>query len=395
LDSETPSREGAAPGSPASGAPGEVRRDDPFHPDCGDEAKGRTYWEGKAQVFDGREARAREVRASIGPDGLFLLEGELKGGYRGGDMRLLEDEAGNYFRIALDAHPGFVVAFHGAESMEWMRASGLLKRPWLWGLSTGRKAAILLAVLAALSAFLYFVALDLAVEGVVRVLPRSVDRLLGETALRTFATDTVALPDGAAARALAKSRGLVRQLQPEAEDSVRILILPDTSVKNAFAFPDGSIVIFRGMLRLLETQEEWMALLAHEGAHVHLRHGMRGVVRSSILALGASLAFGDLSGMSTVLVDNAGALADLSYGRKQEAAADRYAQERLRAAGYRADGLVSLFRKLLALHDIPGWAEFLSSHPSTQSRIEALGEEEEGPGKALLTAEEWAALKRL
>jgi predicted Zn-dependent protease len=252
-----------------------------------------------------------------------------------------------------------------------------------------------LAVLAALSAFLYFVALDLAVEGVVRALPRSADRLLGETAVRAIASDSVALPPGPAVRAMAKSRGLVRRLQPEAEDSVRILILPDTSVKNAFAFPDGSIVVFRGMLRLLETQEEWMALLAHEGAHVHLRHGMRGVVRSSILALGASLVFGDLSGMTTVLADNAGALANLSYGRRQEAEADRYAQERLRAAGYRADGLASLFRKLLALQELPGWAEFLSSHPSTESRIEALGSRKDESGKPLLTAEEWAALKSL
>ncbi|HLP43117.1 MAG TPA: M48 family metallopeptidase [Fibrobacteria bacterium] len=355
----------------------------------------KTYWEGKARWFDGRQALSRLVRVVIGPDGLRLLDGDLAGRYGSADLELLEDETEGYFRLRLKSHPDHVLAFHGHEPMEWMRALGLLRRPWLWGLPSGRKVALLLLILAALSGLFYFVGLDLAVDGVVGLLPRSTDRLLGEAAARTLASDTTAPGDSAAERALAKSRDLVRSLCTDAGDSIRILVVRDSSEKNAFAFPGGSIVIYTGMLRMLESQEEWLGLLAHEGAHVYLRHGMRGVVRGSLLAFGASVVFGDLSGMGTLLADNAGTLANLSYGRKQEAAADRFAIERLRANGYDATGLASLFHKLLDQKSLPGWAEFLSTHPSTESRIRALGGKKTGPGKVLLTAEEWAAMRNL
>ena len=62
------------------------------------------------------------------------------------------------------------------------------------------------------------------------------------------------------------------------------------------------------MLRLLETQEEWVGLLAHEGGHIHLRHGMRQPGPRRILAIGTSLVFGDVSGLGSVMLDNAGTL---------------------------------------------------------------------------------------
>ena len=93
-------------------------------------------------------------------------------------------------------------------------------------------------------------------------------------------------------------------------------MVADSSIKNAFAFPGGHIVVYTGMLRMLESQEEWAGLLAHEGGHIHLRHGMRQVVRAGILAAVASLVFGDVSGLGSTVMDNAGTLVNLRYGRQ-------------------------------------------------------------------------------
>lgn len=370
-----------------------------------EEAGARTaYWEGVARFYDGKEAKAREIPVAIGPDGLEVRAGEAAGWYRRGDLALVDhDHDLSFFSLDLKPLDGAVLAFHGhPEAMEWLRSAGLLGRNPFAGLSLGGKALALFAFLAAFSAFVYLFGLDLAVDGAVKVLPRKVDRLLGGSVIKAFADDTVAVTDSAAARALAKSRDRVQALSEAAgpglekdPDSIRILIVRDSSMKNAFAFPGGHIVVYTGMLAMLESQEEWMGLLAHEGGHVHLRHGMRRVVRGSLLAVGSSLILGDASGIASVLLDNAGTLMSLRYGRRDESEADAFARRSLEAAGHSPAGLVTLFEKLLKLQALPAWAAFLSTHPATEERIASLRGAKEGPRGRWLTAQEWAALKRL
>lgn len=385
------------------------------------------YWEGRALLFDGLSARAVAIAVLIGPDGLEIRDGEAAGRYRRGDLSLLEaagDGAG--FSLSLASRPGHALEFRDAAALEWLRAAGLLARPAFSGLSLGRKAALLVAFLAAFAAFVYLAGLDLMVDASLEALPRSVDRRLGDAVLKGF--DVLPEPrDEAARRALDKSRRLVEALGPPAGDSIRILLVADTAVKNAFAFPGGAIVVYTGMLRLLETPEEWLGLLAHEGGHIHLRHGMRQMVRAGILTGVTSVVFGDATGLGSVLLDNAGTLLNLRYGRRAESEADAFALRGLESAGHPSDGLATLFGKFLALQSLPAWAAFLSTHPPTEARIEALrrpgtGMEDRGleggaPGAGgmagesgtagsaaktrdgsrdpFLTAEEWAALKSL
>lgn len=360
------------------------------------------FWEGTVRYYDGKEAKAREVPVAIGLDGLEIRAGEAAGWYRRGDLDLADHNHDlSFFSLDLKSREGAVLAFHGqGEAMEWLRTAGLLGRNPFAGMPLAGKALALFAFLAAFSAFFYLVGLDLMVEGAVKALPRKIDRVLGSSVIKAFADDTVAVADGAGARALARSRERVQALAAAAgadrdADSIRILIVRDSSVKNAFAFPGGYIVVYTGMLRMLESQDEWMGLLAHEGGHIHLRHGMRRLVRSSILAVGASLILGDASGIASVLLDNAGTLVNLRYGRRDESEADAFAYRSLAQAGHSTAGLVTLFEKFFALQELPAWAAFLSTHPATEQRLESLRGAEEGPEGRWLTAEEWAALKRL
>ncbi|MBW8890285.1 MAG: M48 family metallopeptidase [Fibrobacteres bacterium] len=355
------------------------------------------YWEGTAEFFDGRQAKAHVIIVTIGPQGLEVRQGDAAGVYRRGEFELTERGGDDrFFSLALKAHAGAALAFRERpEALEWLRAAGLLRRnAWsatpLWG-----RALVLSGFLILFGAFMYFAGLDMLVNATVRALPPSIDHLLGGSATRAFESKLVKPPKGAARRALDKSAAMVFTLRPGYRDSVRILIVRDTSIKNAFAFPGGAIVVYTGMLRLLETQEEWMGLLAHEGAHLHLRHGTRRLVRGSLLGLGVSLLLGDMSGAGSVLLDNAGNLINLNYGRRDEAEADAFALETLRAHGYSASGLQTLFRKFLKFKELPGWAAFLSTHPATRDRIAAMKDAGKGPHGLLLTAEEWAALKRL
>jgi hypothetical protein len=357
----------------------------------------KSYWEGTAEYFDGKRAKAFVIPVAIGPDGFGIGAGEAAGLYRKGEIALAGKSGnGDYLHLALKAPSGAMVAIRDQpQALEWLRAAGLVPRPIWSGTPFWGKALALGGFLAAFCAFMYGYGLEALVDATVRALPNGIDRALGASAAKAFGPKSEEPREAAASRALAKSASLVRTLRPGYGDSVNILIARDSSVKNAFAFPGGTIVVFSGMLRLLETQEEWMALLAHEGGHLHLRHGTRQLVRSGLLGLGIAVLFGDVSGASSVLLDNAGSLADLGYSRRDEAEADAFALETLGKGGYATSGLASLLGKFLRFRELPGWAAFLSTHPATADRLAAMKNARTGTGGLLLTAEEWAALKRL
>lgn len=138
---------------------------------------------------------------------------------------------------------------------------------------------------------------------------------------------------------------------------------------NALAVPGGQIVVFTGLLAAAESAEEVAGVLAHEMQHVLHRHGLKQLVRQLGSAAVISLATGggNLAGLAGRLDE----LAGLSYGREQEAEADRDGLALLHRVGLPAEGMQAFFERLQRQQpgDVP---EFLSTHPDTPRRIEEL-----------------------
>ena len=220
------------------------------------ESSGRpSYWEGTADFFDGKRAMAQPTPVAIGPEGLDLLGGEAAGRYRADDLELIETGGGEaFFSLALRPHPGAVLAFREQpQALEWLRSAGLVRRPAFSGMPLRGKLLALIAFLAAFCAFMAFAGLDMIVDATVAALPPGIDRMLGSPVAKAFDDSVVRTQDASALRALAKSAEMVRALRPGYGDSVLILIVRDTAVKNAFAFPGGTIVVFTGMLHMLDS----------------------------------------------------------------------------------------------------------------------------------------------
>ena len=134
---------------------------------------------------------------------------------------------------------------------------------------------------------------------------------------------------------------------------------------NAFALPSGDIVVTDALVRQIGEPDEIVAVIAHEAGHVQLRHGLQGMIKGSVLALGSSLAFGDFSNVGLL----ATAVLDARYSRAQEAEADRYAIATLRARKMDPCLLGRALAKLdVGARDSKDGA-YLSSHPSTLTRI--------------------------
>lgn len=152
--------------------------------------------------------------------------------------------------------------------------------------------------------------------------------------------------------------------------------LVDGSDVNAFALPSGDIVIYTGLIYRASSINEVQGVLAHEIAHVFLRHGIKNTLAQVGLMSLVSLILGDLSGL--ILIGEQGAqLASLSFSRDFEREADIKGLELLRRASLDPSGLVSFFKSLQqmeqgTLQKIMKEVPFLSTHPATSERIENL-----------------------
>ncbi len=157
------------------------------------------------------------------------------------------------------------------------------------------------------------------------------------------------------------------------------LHLVEDSTLNAFAIPGGNVVLHSGLLLRADSAEEVLGVLAHEIAHVTQRHTLRQLVDSVGVLVLVQMLFGDLSGLAAVLADGGVRLLALEFSRDHELEADEVGFDYLLAAGVDPRGMISFFEKLRAEHEermegAGGGIEldFLSTHPATEDRIEAL-----------------------
>lgn len=139
---------------------------------------------------------------------------------------------------------------------------------------------------------------------------------------------------------------------------------------NAFALPGGTIVITDAMVKVAESPDEVMAVLAHEIGHVERRHAMRHMLQDSAVAIGVAAVTSDAASLSVAVAGLPVVLARTRYSREFESEADDYAFRLLRQHGISPVAFATLMERLAARNGDAGHAlAFLSSHPVTAERI--------------------------
>jgi len=140
---------------------------------------------------------------------------------------------------------------------------------------------------------------------------------------------------------------------------------------NAFALPDGSVVLSDELLTVAEHADELAAVIAHEIGHVYHRHGLRMALESSSVAILIGVYLGDASQISTVLAALPALFSRAGYSRAHEAEADEFALELMERAGVEPQHFANILRRLGDSEgsEAAGALQYLSSHPSTAGRI--------------------------
>ena len=144
---------------------------------------------------------------------------------------------------------------------------------------------------------------------------------------------------------------------------------------NAFVLPSGKIGVTTGLLALVRNDDQLAAVLGHEVGHVVARHAAERYSNTAVAGVGLSVLQG-AAGDYGQAVGSIGGLAAqygvlLPYSRRDELEADRLGVDYMAAAGFRPSEAVALWRTMTAQRQ-GSTPEFASTHPSDQTRIDAL-----------------------
>ena len=146
---------------------------------------------------------------------------------------------------------------------------------------------------------------------------------------------------------------------------------------NAWCMPGGKIAVYTGLIEQLNaTDAELAAVMGHEIAHALREHGRERMSQ----AMGQSIAAGVLGvalGLGEIGQDLTSMVLDVTFGlpnsRLHETEADRIGVELAARAGYDPHAAVTLWEKMQKLGGGQP-PQFLSTHPSHESRIRDLQE---------------------
>ncbi|MEI7430444.1 MAG: M48 family metallopeptidase, partial [Betaproteobacteria bacterium] len=145
---------------------------------------------------------------------------------------------------------------------------------------------------------------------------------------------------------------------------------------NAIALPSGTIILTDDLVTLSTSDNELMAVLAHELGHIHDRHGMRLVLQGSIVGIIAAWFIGDIS---SAIAAAPAALLHARYSREFEQAADVFAARMLAANAISPQCLADILWRMEKSHPEAAsggndgkFNDYLSSHPATVERLDVL-----------------------
>jgi predicted Zn-dependent protease len=176
---------------------------------------------------------------------------------------------------------------------------------------------------------------------------------------------------------------ILKELPGSQDGKWEVQVFKDDTA-NAFALPGGKIGVHTGLLKVAKTDAQLAAVIGHEVGHVIAEHGnervSQGLAAQGGLAIAGALTkdspYRGLVMGALGLGTQVGVL--LPFSRTQESEADLIGLDLMAKAGFDPQQSVELWKNMKAESDKAGGGappEFLSTHPSSDSRIKKLKSE--------------------
>ncbi|MCJ8275671.1 MAG: M48 family metalloprotease [Bdellovibrionales bacterium] len=165
---------------------------------------------------------------------------------------------------------------------------------------------------------------------------------------------------------------VLHSTRPELFKGYHFLVVNDQK-PSALSTPGGFIFISKAMFSSLESEDELAAVLAHEIAHIELKHAediikkqKKTALVTDFLAKEGKKQMGDKKVPDEVYSWGSRSISSVinaQFEQAQEVKADRRALMTLKKAGYLPKALYDVLSRM------KGETSFLSRHPSSESRV--------------------------
>ncbi len=322
----------------------------------------------QGEFYDGQSSRKYNARISIDELNNKLIISHESGeeeSWAIPDLRV--SHTGDVSEVRRSFQHERLLHIHGAHFRKEIRRvlhsknyDGLYQKLVYAGLAV--HALIAVSILG-IAAAVYWWVLPLVAEHAVSILPESYDHSVGRNIYENLIQmEEIDSSKTELVRAFAENLKFNTETPP-------VISVVKSKEQNAFAVPDGHIIIYSALLDHMESYDELVALLGHESSHIKNRHSMKLLCRNLAGYLFLSVVFSDVNSIMTILADNAHTLRSLSYSRGFEEEADIDGLEMMFENEVDPEGMPRLFEQLKKVHGINVPA-FISTHPLTDQRIE-------------------------
>jgi len=159
-------------------------------------------------------------------------------------------------------------------------------------------------------------------------------------------------------------------------------VVIDEPTVNAFALPGGKVAFYAGILPICADEAGVAVVMGHEVAHAYAQHGRKRVNESVIAqagleAVNIALSSGEneqLAGLTMAALGVGAQVSQLAFSRGDESSADHIGLFLMADAGYDPRPAVEFWKRMAAASEGAAPPEFLSTHPSHDTRVEQLEE---------------------
>ena len=159
------------------------------------------------------------------------------------------------------------------------------------------------------------------------------------------------------------------------------ILIENKKVKNAWCMPGGKIAVYTGILDVTKNDNGLAAVMGHEIAHAVAKHSVerasRGVILNTSTQLIDIFTGGKLSQVNRVTgMNTVGLLSQIGimnpFSRTQESEADYLGMIFSSLSGYDIRETKKLWERMKASKKGKEISEFMSTHPSSDTRIKNL-----------------------
>ncbi len=206
-------------------------------------------------------------------------------------------------------------------------------------------------------------------SSIVWLIPPSVEQQLGAVIVPIYESQTK--PSAAQNTLNELLDRLEAQLPPQQRQNrdYQVLYIPEDTV-NALAIPGDRIIIYAGLVKQAQSENELMMVLGHELGHFANRDHLRSLGRAVVVQIAISYFIGDVGTIGSIAVSGVETLTNAQFSQSQESQADEVGLTLLQQTYGHVAGATDFFARMSQKQasDI----DFLATHPAPARRVKEI-----------------------